>query len=116
MDTKSAFAIVAVFVCLSAAVADPAVHHGSGSIDGSTTVTCDTSTMLFGGAVPPYGFMVEAGYTLVVNDNGAAAGSPEQGFYVDRGPFITPPGYKPMGPVSVLTTGCSTAYVAARAW
>ena len=27
-----------------------------------------------------------------------------------------PPGYKPIGPVSVFATGCTTAYVAARAW
>jgi hypothetical protein len=32
---------------------------GSGSIDGSTTITCNTSTMLFGGAVPPNGFVVQ---------------------------------------------------------
>jgi hypothetical protein len=105
MDAKTALAIVAAFACLSGAPAAPAVHHGS--TDGSTTVTCGTSTMLFGGAVPANGFMVGAtGYTMFVNDNGPAAQSPQQGFYVPGVGFITPPGYKPMGPVTLMTVGC----------
>ena len=61
------------------------------------------------------------GYTLTVNDNGPAffegnsqSAQTQQGFVV--GLFATPPGYKPIGPVSVFATGCTTAYVAARMW
>ena len=126
MNAKSAFAVVAALACLSVAAAAPAVHH-TGSIDGSTTITCGTSTMLFGGAVPPNGFMVESNYAhLFISDNGPATYDPTTGlgtgFFVNPG-FTTPPGYKPMGPVSVYAYGCGStqtgplpAYVAARAW
>jgi hypothetical protein len=84
--------------------------------------------MLFGGAVPHNGFMVQwsGSYVLVVNDNGPAyfdyfGVRPTTGFYVrgDTTTFITPPGYKPMGPVSVFQTCVNSpppGYVAARAW
>ena len=117
MDTKSALAIVATRGFIAAAPAAPAVHHGS--IDGSTTVTCGTSTLLFGGAVPPNGFMVQSQYAVIANDNGPAVLSPRQGFVSDvsGAPFVTPSGYKPIGPVSVMVTTCTeTMYVAARAW
>jgi hypothetical protein len=88
--------------------------------------------MLFGGAVPPNGFMVqvEAGGPIWINDNGPAGigygnGPPplsnNPGFVITTGgappTFITPSGYKPMGPVSVnCNAPGSTLYVAARAW
>jgi hypothetical protein len=109
MNAKSVLAIVAALACLSAVPAITAVHH-TGSIDGSATITCGRSTMLFGGAVPPNGFMVQldgGSGPLIVNDNGPAfldtGVTPISiaGFQV--GPiFVTPPAYKPMGPVSVL--------------
>jgi len=128
MDTKSVLAIVAALACLSAVPAATAVHQtGSGSIDGSTSIACGTSTMLFGGAVPHNGFMVESNYAhLFINDNGPATYDPTTGigtgFFVDPR-FTTPPDYKPMGPVSVYAYSCAStqagplpAYVAARAW
>jgi hypothetical protein len=70
MNGKSMFAIVAA-MGLSAAMAAPAFHH-TRSIDGSTPIKCNTSTMLFGGATPPNGFMVQVptayGATLYIND------------------------------------------------
>jgi hypothetical protein len=102
------------------------------SLDGSMNVPGNTSTTLFGGAVPPNAFMVRAYSTsCFVNDNGAASGvgivvggvGNPAGFYMigDSGPtvtstFITPPGYKPMGPVSVWCNGPTPTYVAARGW
>lgn len=64
--------------------------------------------MLFGGATPPSGYTVElqshvGDSSCSVND-GAPAG-PGVGFYIQASgtpsPFITPPGYKPIGPVTV---------------
>jgi hypothetical protein len=119
MDTKSALAIVTTLGFIAAAPAAPAVHHGP--IDGSTTVACGTSTLLFGGAVPSNGFMAQLspleGYGLIINDNGPAVQSPLQGFIAVGTPFVTPSGYKPMGPVSVLALCViPSVYVAARAW
>jgi hypothetical protein len=90
------------------------------SLDGSTSVPAETSTLLFNGAVPRSGFMVQPrGNDCVINDHGSASfitgPSGPAGFSIANGAtFITPPGYKPMGPVNVI---CGTqAYVAARAW
>jgi hypothetical protein len=97
----------------------------SSSIDGSTTITCGASTLLFKGVTPSNGFMVQPfGTDIFVNDNGPAQPAPQQGFFVANAAtttglstFITPPGYKPMGQVYVFGTCASgTAYVAARAW
>ena len=104
----------------------------SSSIDGSATITCGIETLLFSGVTPSNGFMVQPfGTDIFVNDNGAAqppgvGGTGQQGFFVANAHttpsspssiFVTPPGYKPIGPVSVYGTCASgTAYVAARAW
>ena len=89
------------------------------------------STLLFDGAVPPNGFMVqltpvpviEAATTCYVNDNGPAqALPPTVGFIVERfrsstplpSLFVTPQGYKPMGPVSIACNG--PAHIEVRAW
>jgi hypothetical protein len=91
-------------------------------MDGSMNVPATTSTTLFNGAVPPNGFMVHAAATCYVNDNGPASipasGPPSvlgAGFwFAEPATFITPPGYKPIGAVSVI---CGSAtYVAARGW
>jgi hypothetical protein len=97
------------------------------SIDGSMTVPSQTSTTLFKGAVPPNGFMlqvVQNAGVCVVNDNGPASGAGFMtsggglaGFQFNTegvGPFVTPPGYRPLGPVSVWCT--TPVYVAARGW
>ena len=90
------------------------------TLDGSTQVPAETSTVLFNGAVPRNGFMVEPrGNDCVLNDHGSASfitgANGPAGFSIANGAtFITPPGYKPMGPVNVI---CGTqAYIAARAW
>jgi hypothetical protein len=90
------------------------------SLDGSTSVPAETSTLLFNGVVPRNGFMLQPrGNDCVVNDHGIASfitgPNGPAGFSIANGStFITPPGYKPMGPVNVI---CGTrAYVAARAW
>jgi len=90
------------------------------SLDGSTAVPAETSTVLFNGVVPHNGFMVQPrGNDCVLNDHGSASfitgPNGPAGFSIANGAiFITPPGYKPVGPVNVI---CGTqAYVAARAW
>jgi hypothetical protein len=90
------------------------------SLDGSTSVPAETSTLLFNEAVPRNGFMVQPrGNDCVINDHGSASfitgpNGPAGFSIANAATFITPPGYKPMGPVNVI---CGTqAYVAARAW
>jgi hypothetical protein len=102
------------------------------SLDGSLNIPAATSTTLFSGAVPPNAFMVQVprGGQCVINDNGPANGTgvsspgPTAGFLMTLNPvasnytgppsFITPPGYKPIGPVSIWCT--EATYVAARGW
>jgi hypothetical protein len=67
---------------------------------GRKHVPATTSTTLFNGAVPPNGFMIQQSTGLCyVNDNGPANSG--AGFYFAEPAFITPPGYKPIGAVSV---------------
>jgi hypothetical protein len=120
--TKSGFVLTALVL-----IAAPAASDNPKAMDGSTVVTCGVSTMLFGGAVPPNGFLVNS-YPLFINDNGPAG--PTTGIYLpgigspgSAVTFATPPGYKPMGPVSVFLLcvptpdgGPFSAYVAARGW
>jgi hypothetical protein len=120
MNTKAVLAIIAALACLATAPATRA--DKTHSIDGSVILSCGTPTLLFGGAVPPNGFMVQVVRNeLVVNDNGPAGWDPPQGIHVLNGapPFVTPPGYTPIGPVSAFAI-CgvppTTAYVFARAW
>jgi hypothetical protein len=89
------------------------------SIDGSLSVLAATVTPLFNGTTPPNGFMVQVnGYSCWVNDNGAASipvsSTTGSGFNLPGNLFVTPPGYRPMGPVSII---CNEAtYIAARSW
>jgi hypothetical protein len=104
------------------------------SMDGSSYVLGEQETMLFRGATPPNGFMIQLygnNGSCVVNDNGEA-GPPGNmnnipaGFLIEAGNttgsspgvpnpiFVTPPGYKPIGPVSIFCY--QTANIAARAW
>jgi len=88
-------------------------------------------TVLFNGAVPPNGFMVQInqqgslGNLCWVNDNGPASGNPPTAGFLFGGwntatlptspsLFVTPPGYKPIGPVSVLCFG--GAFIEYRGW
>jgi hypothetical protein len=93
------------------------------SMDGSKVVPSQTSTTLFNGAIPPNGFMVlgNPNGTCFLNDNGPASGAGDvvagggfAGFQLTTAVFVTPPGYKPIGPVNIWCT--VAGYVAARAW
>jgi hypothetical protein len=108
------------------------------SLDGGVAqVTSGSSVTLFGGKVPPNGFIVRVinlgGYPLsgqcFVNDSGAAG--PGLGFYLVpdtsvttaganlSGTFASPHGYKPIGPVSLYCQAGAvpiTFNVAARGW
>src|ERR1700746_328859 len=98
------------------------------SMDGSMAIQGGVTTTLFNGIVPPNGFMVQFYFSAcLVNDNGPAFSSnpgPNQmpgGFTASGGNgvsapsiFITPPGYKPIGPVTVYCGGPNL--VEARAW
>ena len=115
---KSAFGLLVALLLFMA----PAATADS-SLDGNMTVTNGESTLLFGGSVPPNGFSVQPSGECAINDNGPANCLPNhQGFLfipsIFPSVFITPPGYKPIGPVSVYCPGPpgTTTYVAARAW
>jgi hypothetical protein len=112
------------------AVPGPSMDGGVATVPGGSSVT------LFGGNVPPNGFMVRvyssnSSYgpppnACFVNDNGAAGQG--VGFFLvpdiilvyngqvgtDSATFASPHGYKPMGPVSIW---CSySVSLAARGW
>ena len=128
---NSAYAILFVSTVLAgfvasrllAAPAGPTQHHGS---LGDSGVIATTSTLLFGGAVPPNGFMVQinSGQSAhcLANDNGSAGptgngSSNYAGFAFGGIPpalFITPQGYKPIGPISIWCDAPVT--VEARGW
>ena len=109
------------------------------SIDGSLNTGNNNPVVLFGGKVPPNGYMVQIlanGESCFINDDGPA-GPPANvvsgGFLLPNGfavpvpainagfppppvaTFVTPPGYKPMGPVSVWCAGNGAA-IEARSW
>jgi hypothetical protein len=98
------------------------------SMDGSTAAVGPTSRTLFNGVVPPNGFMVQInqpssiGQICNINDNGPASIETPAGFLIGGiwvntplpNTFITPPGYKPMGPVNISCTG--SLYIEARGW
>jgi hypothetical protein len=105
------------------------------SMDGGVTVTSAGGSTLFGGKVPPNGFMVRvfAGDALInlqnppfcyVNDGGSGAGLPlvpdavitigSQAFSTSLS-FASPYGYKPMGPVSIFCDN-GTPLLVARGW
>jgi hypothetical protein len=100
-------------------------------MDGSMNVPAQTSTTLFNGAVPPNAFMVRTyrTTTCIVNDDGPAAYDintntvtagfimtidPLNDFGFNTASFSTPPGYRPIGPVSIWCYGA--ARVVARGW
>jgi hypothetical protein len=109
------------------------------SMDGGVaTVPNGSSVTLFGGRVPPNGFMIRVfvngyglGISCFVNDNGPAGQGigffsvPDRPFtngttaVVSSGTFTSPHGYKPIGPVSIYCQnngGPETIFVAARGW
>jgi hypothetical protein len=98
------------------------------------TVLSDTGTPLFGGWVPPNGFMAQLNGSNIgqpacwINDNPTPPSgiTTATGFvfggtignYPTSAPnavlFVTPPGYKPLGPLILHCT--SQTYVEVRAW
>ena len=87
------------------------VSNGDG-----TVTTGGSAQTLFSGAVPANGYMIQntSAHDMWINDEGTAAvGS---GIYLasKSAPFITPPGYKPPGVVSLLGTTTSDTFVARR--
>jgi hypothetical protein len=118
------------------------------SMDGGvTTMPNQQSTTLFGGKVPPNGFMTRIftyGYAVInssgtilgptcfVNDNGAAGNgigfylvpdiatsiAPQgEGTWSYSATFTSPPGYKPIGPVSIYCINpAGPMALAARGW
>ena len=100
------------------------------SMDGSMVVVAGgIAQTLFNGVVPPNGFMVQIndvaaiGNRCWITDHGPATFEfPQTGFLVGGvwvasplpNTFTTPPGYKPMGPVSIICTG--SLVIAARGW
>jgi hypothetical protein len=94
------------------------------SMADAENVPANTTVSLFGGAIPPNGFMVAgagiaSGAFCSVNDDGPATNDdgfllPFIGTTTEMGTFATPPGYKPIGPVSVFCNGGTR--IEARGW
>jgi hypothetical protein len=127
---NSAYAILFVSTVLAGVVASrlfatPASRTQRTGL-GDSGVIALTSTLLFAGAVPPNGFMVQinSGQSAhcLANDNGSAGptgngSSNYAGFAFGGIPpalFITPQGYKPIGPISIWCDAPVT--VEARGW
>jgi hypothetical protein len=139
MSLSAVVIFIATFLSLSVAAAQQPAQLGvpeaakavaGTSIDGNVTVVPSaTSTTLFQGVAPPNGFMVrvyKAAPTpyinsegCFVNDNGPV-NNRGGGLYIvpdfggTSGTFITPPGYKPIGAVSVWCA--QRVYISARGW
>lgn len=102
----------------------------SASMGGTGGSGSGSVVMLFNGIIPSNGFMVQILSTQAltvgcyVNDNGPANGSGTVGFafgnIAGSGPsthpplFVTPLGYKPIGPVSIWCNG--GALIESRGW
>lgn len=94
---------------------------GAAGADGSTTVTTGgVAQNLFAGATPAHGFEVcnpDASEDLWVSDSAAAAPNGTGSFRIaaNGGTYTTPPGYRPIGAVSVY--GATTGHkITARRW
>lgn len=110
---------------VSAAAPLPVINAaGSIAVDGSGTVTSQSvAQTLFGGVVPTNGYMVCnncATGTMWVIDGTTAANN--VGFAMNASQsvvagsiFITPSGYKPIGPVSIYG-GATSGNFTARRW
>jgi hypothetical protein len=102
-------------------------------VDGSLIVPANTATVLFGGKVPPNGFTIQlygnGTPQCIVNDHGPPFNPPgtngPSGFVIPQtggaAPltygfpiFTTPPGYKPIGPVSIYCYASVSAEI--RGW
>ena len=88
------------------------------AVDGSGTVaTGGAAQILFGGAVPATGFLVQnnSANALWVSDVGTASAGGASIQIAEGGLFVTPAGYKPAGAVSLYGAATGQAF-AARRW
>jgi hypothetical protein len=103
---------------VSAANPMPTQPTGAPASDGSGTIGVGgVAQLLFGGIVPVNGYLVanNSSATLYVSDVGAASAGGASIPIAQGTVFVTPPGYKPTGAVSIF--GASTAQAfAARRW
>jgi hypothetical protein len=114
----------------------PVEEQGGQGVDGSIRIPSGAAPqLLFGGQVPPHGFFVCVGSAvfgayLVINDAGTATTGtdnfssiflnvPQDASVQPQHPcYVTPPGYRPPGPVSVVA-GIPAGFfmlVSARMW
>ena len=93
------------------------VAAGSPAVVGDGTIVSATSAQtLFAGVTPVNGFSIgnNCASPMFISDGGTAASN--VGFQVANGAtYTTPPGYKPVGPVSVYG-GTTSGNFAARRW
>jgi hypothetical protein len=91
---------------------------GAPALDGSgTVITGGVAQTLFGGVTPTSGYLVAntSSATLYVSDVGAASGGGASLPIAPGAILMTPPGYRPPGPVS-LYGGTTGQAFAARRW
>jgi hypothetical protein len=114
----------------------PVEEQGGQGVDGSIRIDSGAAPqLLFGGRVPPHGFFVCVGSAyngafLVINDAGTATTGTDNfsSIWLNVPPdtttppqhpcYVTPPGYRPPGPVSVVA-GIPAGFfmlVSARMW
>ena len=93
------------------------VAAGAPAVVGDGTIVSNTvAQTLFAGVTPQNGFSVcnNCASAMFINDGGTAANN--VGFQLANGAtYTTPPGYKPVGPVSVYG-GTTAGNFAARRW
>jgi hypothetical protein len=99
----------------------PVEEQGGVGINGSTPVENGIDTVLFGGITPPHGFMVcinFAGGILLKDDSDSTPyfnlSNTSSPFNHNSVCFVTPLGYRPSGPVHVISAGSN--HIFARAW
>lgn len=94
---------------------------GAAAVDGSGTITTGGAAQtLFAGAVPANGYLVanlnaSGGRVLYISDVGVAAATGASIPIAPQAAFVTPPGYKPPGAVSIFGTTTADGF-AARKW
>jgi hypothetical protein len=94
------------------------VAEGTVAVDGSTTITLQTSAQtLFAGVIPTTGFQVGNNTAAViwVRDTGSPAGISAGMPVPVGGTYTTPLNYRPAGPVSVYG-GITGSNIEARRW
>lgn len=90
------------------------------AIDGSSTITVGgTAQLLFGGVTPTNGYLVanpNASDVLWINEGGTALanGVGSIALAAAGAPFMTPPGYKPFGAVSIVGPNTGDKFTARR--